>query len=61
MNQEEYDKLDKNKWYWISNCQEGDIFYPVFVKDNGYIQLDCYDRPPQYFNGATFHKAEMPE
>lgn len=56
----DYNSLEKNSWYWISSREDGDVFYPVLVKDNGFIQIDDLDRPPEYFKDVIFDKCDMP-
>ena len=33
-----------NAWCWITHPQEGDVWYPVFIRDTDYL-LDGEDHP----------------
>jgi len=53
-------KLEKGKWYWVSHPQEGDLFYPVYIVDDGYLLMDGRHEPIDENSGAIFTKAIMP-
>ena len=54
-------KLKHQTWYWLSVASEGDIFYPVFVVDDGIVKLDGFDEKLSDFKGANFNEAILPK
>lgn len=55
---------DKNCWYWVCHPQEGDIFYPIFVNDDGRYLLDgrvANTEGAKDLDQLIWSKAVMPE
>jgi len=49
-----------NKWYWMGNPQEGDIFYPCYVNSEGDIKIGEKLYGVSDVSGADFFEAIMP-
>jgi hypothetical protein len=52
-------KLIKESWYWVSDPNEGDIFYPVFIINDTHMLLDN-EKIKIASAGVTFNLAIMP-
>ena len=48
-----------NAWCWITHPQEGDVWYPVFIRDTDYL-LDGEDHPIEELDSLIVKKAALP-
>jgi len=53
-------KLEKDAWYWISDPNEGDIFYPIQAVDETYVRMDEKHYHKKDIEGLTINKAILP-
>ena len=51
---------EKNCWYWVTHPHEGDVWYPVFVdNEGGYVMAGTIEDKAM-MDQLTWAKAVMP-
>jgi len=50
----------KEGWYWITNPQEGDVWYPIFIREHDFL-LDGKSRPLSQLLCLIVKPAIMPK
>ncbi|MBL4869808.1 MAG: hypothetical protein JKX72_02515 [Robiginitomaculum sp.] len=50
-----------NSWYWVTHPHEGDVWYPVFVDNEGGYVMAGQVEDKKMMDQLTWQKAVMPE
>ena len=53
-------ELKADTWYWVSDPNEGDIFYPVLGVDESHVVMDSKAYHVKNLSGLIVTKAVMP-
>ena len=53
--------IEKDKWYWASSVEDGDIFYPLMGAADGYVMMDGKHYRLDSLKGLRIDAAIMPD
>lgn len=51
---------EKNKWFWVTHPHEGDVWYPVFVNNQGDYIMAGNNEDKAMLDRLTWEIATMP-